>query len=211
MKPALLVCVLLSLCGCASPSEIWVPEVSKLPAGWGRVDSSRFEGGDCPVLAGTYLSDPDEFEANAKEKEKTADSRGAFMLYKLFPFHLGENHVVPATEFAADEAIFTLQQNSASLLTLQRYFEAKKELQSSTFSMQEGDFSCADGVLKFRKNHYYAMMEGQSLNFQVEVQASKADDGSLIMIWSRGPYRGNAPEKAKFVHVFYRFPPAPEK
>ena len=206
MKPVLLICMLLALCSCATTPEISIPEISQLPAGWGSLDSNRFEGGDCPELAGAYKSDPVEFDANSKGK--TADPHGAFMLYKLFPYYLGENQTVPATENTADETRFTLLQDNASLLTLQRYFEAKKELESSTFSTQEGDFTCAGGVLKFKRSEEYGMMEGHSVNFQVQVQARKADDGSLIMIWSRGPYRSNAPEKAEFVQVFYRFSPA---
>jgi hypothetical protein len=209
MKLIFCTCVLLSLCGCATPPEIKFPEVSQLPEGWGRIESSRFEGGECPVLSGIYRSTPEESDPNGKGA--TAGQYSAFPLYKLFPYYLGENHDVPASEATAVAGGFSLDQESASLLTLQRYFETKKVLEKSVFSMQEGDFSCTDGVLKFKRSEEYGMMEGQSVNFQVQVQARKADDGSLIMIWSRGPYRGNAPEKAKFVHVFYRFPAAPPK
>ncbi|MSQ98591.1 MAG: hypothetical protein EXR85_04755 [Xanthomonadales bacterium] len=209
MKPALLICVLLSLCGCATPPEIRIPEVSRLPEGWGRFESSRFAGGDCPVLYGTYLNSPDEFGPNGKRTD--ADEYAAFMIYKLFPFYLSEVQVVSASEVTASKGTISVRQDSASFLTLQDYVETNEAFESTSFSMSEGDFSCADGILKFRRQEQYGMMEGQSVNFQVQVQANKADDGSLIMIWSRGPYRGNAPEKAEFVHVFYRFPPAPEK
>ncbi len=205
MKSIVLAGVLLILCGCATPPEIRIPEVTQLPEGWGRFDSRRFDDGDCPILSGIYRNTPDEFETNGKGR--TADRYSAFMIYKLFPFHLSEARIVSAPEITASKGTISIRQGSASFLALQDYVEAKKIFESTTFSMAEGDFSCTDGVLKFKRSEEYAMMEGQSLNFQVQVQARKADDGSLIMVWSRGPYRGNAPEKAEFVQVFYRFPP----
>lgn len=209
MKPVLLTCVLLSLCGCATPAKIRIPQVSQLPEGWGRFDSRHFEGGDCPILSGVYMSTPDEFGPD--RKGMAADEYGAFMIYRLFPLHLAEAQVVPESETTASKGTISVRQDKASLLTLQDYVEAKKIFESISFSMAEGDFSCEDGVLKFPRNEYYAMMEGQSLNFQVQVQANKADDGSLVLVWSRGPYGSNAPEKAQFVHMFYRFRPAPQK
>jgi len=206
VKVTFLAIGMFSLCACAVPAEVRIPEIPHLPVAWGDYDLMRYPNSECPIISGDYIDTPEIAKISIDGVRFLDGDSGA--IYGLFPQHLAEQSVNPVQKISDDERFLSINQDSASRFNLRRVLPNGKAIVEETLSLEEGDFSCSNGIMKFPQFKHYGMIEGQSMNFQVQVQIRKTRDGALVLIWSRGLYRSNSSKAQKnFIHRFHRFSP----
>lgn len=204
MRIIVTIAIFYLLISCTSIKVVDFPQPPSMPGAWGSFELEYFKESQCPNLEGTYNDHPEIFRSNLGSPVVTHGESAH--ISRLFPFHLVESVFLPMGQEPKNSESIVIDQITDSSIELRQWTLDGESIEVSKFEMESDHFHCKKGVLKFPKYQHFGMIEGITLNVQVQVQVRKADDGSLIMIWSRGPYRGAADTaQSKFIFHFYRF------
>jgi hypothetical protein len=194
------------VCSCTTLDILDYRPIPSLPSELGEYDKSMLEKTKCPDLEGSYVDSPDMLRSDVDQKLVLHADREH--IYRLFPFYEAKLSTIEVEHIPEKDWKLKLAFDSDSNLILQRRSYDGQLIEESVFSNKSEIFSCSNGVMSFENHHYYGAVQEGSKNSQFQVQARKLKDGSLLMIWSGGPLKGE-PSKARndFVNHFYRFSP----
>ncbi len=203
------VCCVVSSCmlmGCQAPASLSMPQPPHLPAMWGEYSIQRFGASNCPDISGQYKRKPEKYSWKSGESIFLEGSETDF--YQVIPFSLAKKSTNEALQPDQTGSPIIIEQLSADIFIFSNYWADGTALSSFTFKSEEGDFHCEGGSIVFPDMTEYGQIEGAGLNGQIHKQLRRAQDGSLIAIYSFGPYKSRRqPPINSFNHQYFRFRP----
>ena len=207
MKTIVLV-VALALTGmaCSSLAELEIPPPPPPPGDWSNFSTLKVQGSDCPVIEGTFLEPPSIYRSGVDPDAVPKENTDLYSGY--IPFHRADRKEWANDGKGPSRASFVIRQPDATQFYFSYLNEQKNTLVEYHFQQGEGDFECQEGRMEFPKLKSIGMIEGSSVNFQIQNVLLKDEQGALVIQSTGGPYRG-IPSKAGegFMFEFFRYLP----
>lgn len=197
--------VLCMTASCSARDKLEMPLIPNPPPDWEPFSTATLQASECPELEGVYAEPPLIHRSGKTKRFVPSDNLDMYSSY--IPFHLGDRSVLRTGAVDYTDNHFKITQPDPAQFFIVYKNRPTDEVVQLHFRQSDGDFECANGMIRFPEYQVTGMVEGSSLNFQIRNIIAKDNSGALVIQSTRGPYRGVSGElNNEFSYEFIRYP-----